>query len=105
MSVAVIASLLFAVIPTLCYVAIVWWCDRYEKEPFWLLAAAFLWGAVPAILLAIGGEVILDPASEAASDLGRELISSSIVARYQAANDGSSGIPRHHCSRSRFTMR
>ena len=80
MPVAVIASLLFAVIPTLCYVAIVWWCDRYEKEPFWLLAAAFLWGAVPAILLAIGGEVILDPASGAGSDLGRELISSSIVA-------------------------
>ena len=31
----------------------VWWLDRYEKEPPWLIAAAFLWGSLPAIGLAL----------------------------------------------------
>ncbi|GIK58660.1 MAG: PrsW family intramembrane metalloprotease [Chloroflexi bacterium] len=41
-----------ALIPTLFYVSIVYWVDRYEKEPAWLLAATFFWGAVPGVLLA-----------------------------------------------------
>lgn len=45
-------SVLAALIPTLIYVALIYWVDRYEKEPLWLLAAAFLWGAVPSVLLA-----------------------------------------------------
>jgi RsiW-degrading membrane proteinase PrsW (M82 family) len=81
LAVGIIASLLVAAIPTIGYVLLVWWCDRYEKEPFWLLAAAFIWGAVPAIFLALAGEIALDPlAGRAASDLGRELVSSSVVA-------------------------
>ena len=45
-------STLAAILPTLIYVGVIYWVDRYEKEPWWLLAAAFLWGAVPAILIA-----------------------------------------------------
>ncbi len=41
-----------AIIPTAIYVTIAWWLDRYEREPLWLLALTFLWGAVPAIILA-----------------------------------------------------
>ena len=44
-------SLLAAIIPTFLYVGVIYWVDRYEKEPWWLLAAAFLWGAVPGILI------------------------------------------------------
>ncbi|MFL5732236.1 MAG: PrsW family intramembrane metalloprotease [Chloroflexia bacterium] len=39
--------------PTLLYAVILWWLDRYEKEPLPLLLVAFMWGAVPAILLAL----------------------------------------------------
>jgi protease PrsW len=46
-------SLFAAVIPTLLYVAIIYWVDRYEREPLWLLSAAFLWGAIPSIILAL----------------------------------------------------
>ena len=42
-----------AVAPTLIYAVLLWWLDRYEKEPLPLLLMAFLWGAVPAILLAL----------------------------------------------------
>lgn len=46
-------SLLAAAIPAGLYVALIYWVDHYEKEPAWLLAATFFWGAFPAIVLAI----------------------------------------------------
>lgn len=45
-------SILAAMLPTMLYVGIIYWVDRYEKEPWWLLTAAFLWGAVPGIFIA-----------------------------------------------------
>ena len=45
-------SVLAAIAPTVLYIGIIYWVDRYEKEPWWLLAAAFLWGAIPAIIIA-----------------------------------------------------
>ncbi len=52
-------ALLGAGAPTLIYTLLIWWLDRYEKEPLHLLVAAFLWGSLPAIVLAILFEVIL----------------------------------------------
>ncbi|MFZ0548914.1 MAG: PrsW family intramembrane metalloprotease [Candidatus Promineifilaceae bacterium] len=48
----VIFSIIAAVIPTIFFVLVIYWFDHYEKEPIWLLAAAFLWGAVPSIIAA-----------------------------------------------------
>lgn len=56
----VIVAILGAVIPTVFYVSFVYWLDRYEKEPLWMLALAFLWGAVPAALLSVMVEMLLD---------------------------------------------
>ncbi len=39
--------------PTLLYALLLWWLDRYEKEPLPLLLVAFVWGAAPAIVLAL----------------------------------------------------
>jgi RsiW-degrading membrane proteinase PrsW (M82 family) len=55
-----VVAALGALIPTIFYVLFVWWLDRYEKEPFWLLALAFLWGAIPAALVSIVLEIIFD---------------------------------------------
>lgn len=46
-------SIIAAIVPTVLYVGIIYWVDRYEKEPWWLLLAAFLWGAVPGILISL----------------------------------------------------
>lgn len=46
-------ALLAGLGPTALYVLALYWVDRYEKEPKRLLAAAFLWGAIPAMLVAI----------------------------------------------------
>jgi len=53
-----ILSLLAAVVPAVVYVVLVWWADRYEKEPLGLLAVAFVWGSVPAVLLALVAELL-----------------------------------------------
>jgi RsiW-degrading membrane proteinase PrsW (M82 family) len=46
-------GLLASLLPALFYVGAIYWADRYEKEPRRLLAAAFLWGAIPALLVAV----------------------------------------------------
>jgi len=48
----VVISLLAGLLPTLLYVGLLYWADRYEKEPGAMLAAAFVWGAIPAVLVA-----------------------------------------------------
>lgn len=49
----VILSIIAALIPALIYIAIIYWFDRYEKEPAWLLTAAFFWGAIPSIIISL----------------------------------------------------
>jgi RsiW-degrading membrane proteinase PrsW (M82 family) len=66
----VLVAVLGAVIPTLFYVSFVWWLDRYEKEPVWLLALAFLWGAAPAAILSLILELFLDASILALSGEG-----------------------------------
>jgi RsiW-degrading membrane proteinase PrsW (M82 family) len=53
----VLIALLSSVIPTLAYVGMLYWVDRYEKEPKRLLAAAFIWGAIPAVAVAAVAEL------------------------------------------------
>jgi RsiW-degrading membrane proteinase PrsW (M82 family) len=55
----VLTAIVAAAIPTAIYSMLLWWLDRYEKEPLSLIAAAFLWGALPAIFLALVFELVL----------------------------------------------
>ena len=57
-----VVAVLGALIPTAIYVLFVWWLDRYEKEPLWLLALAFFWGAGPAAFLSVAFEQLIFPA-------------------------------------------
>jgi RsiW-degrading membrane proteinase PrsW (M82 family) len=73
-------SLVAAVVPTIVYVLVLWWLDRYEKEPRRLLWTAFLWGAVPAVILSVIGESVLGEPLAALSERGAELVSSAMLA-------------------------
>jgi RsiW-degrading membrane proteinase PrsW (M82 family) len=53
-------AFLGALFPTVVYVTVIWWLDRYEKEPLRLLAFAFLWGAIPAAVVSALLEFVLD---------------------------------------------
>lgn len=48
-----LASIVAAIIPAAVYAALIYFVDRYEKEPLWLLVATFVWGAVPAVVTAL----------------------------------------------------
>jgi RsiW-degrading membrane proteinase PrsW (M82 family) len=53
-------SVVFATVPMLCFLGLVWWFDRYDREPIWLIGLTFVWGAVGAVILALIGSSILD---------------------------------------------
>jgi protease PrsW len=49
----------FSVVPMIFYLVIIWWMDRYEREPFWLVGLHFFWGATGAIIFGIIGSIIM----------------------------------------------
>ncbi len=78
---ALLLALLGAVLPTIVYVSIAWWLDRYEKEPWWLLALTFVWGAVPAIILSIIFECVLSvPMVAAAPGADVSVVTTAVIA-------------------------
>jgi RsiW-degrading membrane proteinase PrsW (M82 family) len=54
-----VVSVFAGVLPMICWSAIVWWFDRYEKEPFQLLLFSFLWGLLPAVAISLLLELLL----------------------------------------------
>ncbi|MFN2272010.1 MAG: PrsW family intramembrane metalloprotease [Anaerolineae bacterium] len=77
----ILLALVASIVPAFIYGAILWWFDRYEREPLGLLVAAFLWGAVPAIILSLIFQILLDiPISEFTDPASASLIGASVVA-------------------------
>ncbi len=85
---ALIVSLFFGFVPMFFFAAVVYWLDRYEKEPKILLGATFFWGVV----IAAGGAFIINTAfgmgiyafsgSESAAELGTTSIVAPIVEEF-----------------------
>ena len=55
-----ILSVLATLVPSLIAIVILWWLDRYEKEPLWLLSIIFFWGAIPTVIMALIAQIVLD---------------------------------------------
>lgn len=78
-----LASMAAAAVPTTLYVLAVWWLDRYEKEPLRLLAAAFLWGALPAVIVAVTLEIVTGASLASIVTLSQgatDVLSASVIA-------------------------
>jgi RsiW-degrading membrane proteinase PrsW (M82 family) len=45
-SALIVVGVLLATFVILGYLLFIWWLDRYEREPLWLVGAAFLWGGL-----------------------------------------------------------
>ncbi|MBN2085371.1 MAG: PrsW family intramembrane metalloprotease [Anaerolineales bacterium] len=54
-----LTSIFAGILPMICWAVLVWWFDRYEKEPLHLLVISFLWGVAPAIVIAAIVELVL----------------------------------------------
>lgn len=81
--VGVIFSIAAAVLPIAIYSLVMWWADRYEREPLWLLAVAFLWGAMPAIIFSvITGLFIGGPSEEGSASLFSYCVEAPIVEEF-----------------------
>jgi len=80
MLLALLGSFAAGAVPTLLYVLIIWRVDSYEKEPLGLLVVAFLWGAVPAIMLSVVAEVILAQPLAVLSQGYQQMVSASLIA-------------------------
>ncbi|HEX8143214.1 MAG TPA: PrsW family intramembrane metalloprotease [Pyrinomonadaceae bacterium] len=50
--IAFMVGMVFAMLPVPIYIMLILWIDRYESEPTWMLATAFIWGATVAVLAA-----------------------------------------------------
>ncbi|MGC9347214.1 MAG: PrsW family intramembrane metalloprotease [Anaerolineae bacterium] len=75
--------LVLSFLPMLVYALVLWWLDRYEKEPWVLLAVAFVWGAVPSVILALILQIVLDipvMAISGSNQLTYDLLGASVVA-------------------------
>ena len=55
----VLFSLFFGFVPMLLFAYLVYWTDRYEKEPLVLLGLVFMWGAI----IAAGGAFLVNTAA------------------------------------------
>ncbi|NLV75094.1 MAG: PrsW family intramembrane metalloprotease [Chloroflexi bacterium] len=76
----ILLSIIAAVVPTIIYLLVLWQLDRYEKEPLVLFLAAFVWGAVPAVIASLILEVIGEYSMVAMPPLGRQLVGAGLVA-------------------------
>lgn len=82
---ALIYATLAGIVPMVIYATLVTWIDRFEKEPWWLMAGTFLWGAV----VSAGSAYILNTmfgitlfsltGSEALAGIGTAVISAPLV--------------------------
>lgn len=58
--VLVILSIVLAVVPMVGLLLLVWWLDRYDREPLWLFGLTFLWGGIGGVVIALIGNMLLD---------------------------------------------
>jgi len=77
---AVLLSVFMAGTTTAIYATVVWWFDRFEREPWWLLSLAFAWGAVPAVIISLIAEVGFNIPLSALAGQQTDLLSTTLVA-------------------------
>lgn len=77
---ALLLILVATVLPTVVYVFMIWWLDRYEKEPWGMLIAAFLWGSIPAIIASLIIELVADVPLAQLGSAYSEFASTALVA-------------------------
>ncbi len=51
----ILLSIFAAIVPMVSFLALVWWLDRYDREPIWMVVLTFAWGAIGATSLSLLG--------------------------------------------------
>jgi RsiW-degrading membrane proteinase PrsW (M82 family) len=79
-----VVGMILATLPVPFYVMLALWLDRYEKEPAWMLAAAFLWGATGSVFFSfifntVNGAIFGAVGGQTAAQIGGSVISAPFV--------------------------
>ena len=88
---AIIAAVV-AFVPSMLYILPLMWLDRYDPEPAWLLALAFAWGALVAVIVSFVVNTVFSVAvyvgtrSEGLSSVAGAVISAPLI------EEGSKGV-------------
>lgn len=53
--IVVFLSVFAAFVPMVVYLFVIWWLDRYDRQPLWLVGSVFLWGAIGAVIIGVTG--------------------------------------------------
>jgi RsiW-degrading membrane proteinase PrsW (M82 family) len=78
-----LAGVVLATLVILGYLTFIWWLDRYEREPLWIIALVFLWGGLGGTCLGCILSLPLIAIGEALPlGLRPEVISSVLVAPF-----------------------
>ena len=93
-SVGIVPAIVAAIVaftPAIIYLLPLIWLDRYDPEPLWLLALAFAWGALVAVLISVVVNTVIGAAvtisvSQDAGELAGAVISAPIF------EEGSKGL-------------
>ncbi len=76
-----LAAALAVTVTTAASLILIWFLDRFEKDPVWLLALVFLWGAVPAVIISLVFEIVFGlPLPYLFGDWAAGVVMSSVVA-------------------------
>jgi RsiW-degrading membrane proteinase PrsW (M82 family) len=76
-----LAAALAVTVTTAASLILIWFLDRFEKDPVWLLALVFLWGAVPAVIISLVFEIVFGlPLPYLLGDWAAGVFMSSVVA-------------------------
>lgn len=63
------------------YLVFIWWLDRYEREPFWVVLLAFLWGGIGGTFLGCVGSLMLSvPMHDVVPSIYSDFAMSTVVA-------------------------
>jgi RsiW-degrading membrane proteinase PrsW (M82 family) len=80
---AVFAGVVLATLVILGYLTFIWWLDRYEREPLWIVGLVFLWGGIGGTCLGVAVSLPLMVVAQALPlGIQPEVISSVVIAPF-----------------------
>lgn len=90
MGLVVLAAVCVATLIVVMYLLLIWWLDRYEREPLWVVGLTFLWGALGGTILSciinsLTGSVLILGVGESAGNVMTVVMVAPIVEEFMKA--------------------
>lgn len=58
--IVLLLSSLFATLPLVSTLGFIWWMDRYDREPWWLVLVSLIWGGTGGVFFGVLGSMALN---------------------------------------------